>query len=136
MDHFFHIRAVQFPKWPSLLSSVVSSKVPSFGRLSSVRWFVAAVWWIKCLFIWAVGFHVSWFSTSIANNFRLSALSCVMSFISTVMAYNLAFRIRPSPIWIGCIISWPWLEIEIRSEERRVGKECLLLCRSRWSPYH
>ena len=25
---------------------------------------------------------------------------------------------------------------QIRSEERRVGKECLRLCRSRWSPYH
>src|SRR6187200_3076798 len=23
-----------------------------------------------------------------------------------------------------------------RSEERRVGKECLTQCRSRWSPYH
>ena len=23
-----------------------------------------------------------------------------------------------------------------RSEERRVGKECRPLCRSRWSPYH
>ena len=27
-------------------------------------------------------------------------------------------------------------EILNRSEERRVGKECLRLCRSRWSPYH
>ena len=25
---------------------------------------------------------------------------------------------------------------DYRSEERRVGKECLRLCRSRWSPYH
>ena len=25
---------------------------------------------------------------------------------------------------------------ELRSEERRVGKECCLVCRSRWSPYH
>jgi hypothetical protein len=25
---------------------------------------------------------------------------------------------------------------ETRSEERRVGKECRRLCRSRWSPYH
>ena len=25
---------------------------------------------------------------------------------------------------------------ELRSEERRVGKECTVLCRSRWSPYH
>ena len=24
----------------------------------------------------------------------------------------------------------------VRSEERRVGKECNLSCRSRWSPYH
>ena len=24
----------------------------------------------------------------------------------------------------------------MRSEERRVGKECLCWCRSRWSPYH
>ena len=24
----------------------------------------------------------------------------------------------------------------VRSEERRVGKECLSVCRSRWSPYH
>ena len=27
-------------------------------------------------------------------------------------------------------------ELSPRSEERRVGKECLRLCRSRWSPYH
>src|SRR3546814_57977 len=25
---------------------------------------------------------------------------------------------------------------QIRSEERRVGKECVSTCRSRWSPYH
>src|SRR3546814_7124623 len=33
-----------------------------------------------------------------------------------------------------------WLEIDLgarmRSEERRVGKECVSTCRSRWSPYH
>src|SRR3546814_4947346 len=27
-------------------------------------------------------------------------------------------------------------EIHARSEERRVGKECVSTCRSRWSPYH
>src|SRR3546814_8592961 len=25
---------------------------------------------------------------------------------------------------------------QVRSEERRVGKECVSTCRSRWSPYH
>ena len=33
---------------------------------------------------------------------------------------------RSRPYFIGLI----------RSEERRVGKECELKCRSRWSPYH
>src|SRR3546814_13388093 len=27
-------------------------------------------------------------------------------------------------------------ESDLRSEERRVGKECVSTCRSRWSPYH
>ena len=30
----------------------------------------------------------------------------------------------------------PNVDESFRSEERRVGKECSLLCRSRWSPYH
>src|SRR3546814_4384147 len=29
-----------------------------------------------------------------------------------------------------------WLPEFFRSEERRVGKECVSMCRSRWSPYH
>src|SRR3546814_1266364 len=29
-----------------------------------------------------------------------------------------------------------FLQETIRSEERRVGKECVSTCRSRWSPYH
>src|SRR3546814_11263172 len=28
------------------------------------------------------------------------------------------------------------MERPCRSEERRVGKECVSTCRSRWSPYH
>src|SRR3546814_6366051 len=27
-------------------------------------------------------------------------------------------------------------DVAARSEERRVGKECVSTCRSRWSPYH
>src|SRR3546814_6103099 len=38
----------------------------------------------------------------------------------------------------GAIIVVPNLAdaIPLRSEERRVGKECVSTCRSRWSPYH
>src|SRR3546814_15410525 len=42
----------------------------------------------------------------------------------------------------GCRLGISYPEIyemqarAIRSEERRVGKECVRTCRSRWSPYH
>src|SRR3546814_1125699 len=29
-----------------------------------------------------------------------------------------------------------FFQVLMRSEERRVGKECVSTCRSRWSPYH
>ena len=40
--------------------------------------------------------------------------------------------------WVGLIaaIVWAVARLLARSEERRVGKECLCWCRSRWSPYH
>src|SRR3546814_12389986 len=31
--------------------------------------------------------------------------------------------------------TWGFYDVA-RSEERRVGKECVSTCRSRWSPYH
>src|SRR3546814_16602843 len=31
---------------------------------------------------------------------------------------------------------YPAFRLQQRSEERRVGKECVSTCRSRWSPYH
>jgi hypothetical protein len=34
------------------------------------------------------------------------------------------------------ILRGSWDGVYRRSEERRVGKECRRLCRSRWSPYH
>src|SRR3546814_19075727 len=36
--------------------------------------------------------------------------------------------------WLGRLNAW--MLPTIRSEERRVGKECVSTCRSRWSPYH
>src|SRR3546814_16723598 len=35
------------------------------------------------------------------------------------------------------ILSYPFNPVVlVRSEERRVGKECVSTCKSRWSPYH
>src|SRR3546814_16192354 len=35
--------------------------------------------------------------------------------------------------WTGSYVKF---DAELRSDERRVGKECVSRCRSRWSPYH
>src|SRR3546814_6416863 len=50
---------------------------------------------------------------------------------SSDLAY-LALQRRPEEQQAGARI----LGQLIRSEERRVGKECVSTCRSRWSPYH
>ena len=45
------------------------------------------------------------------------------------------YRMDDVTVYIGSRLSYPD-EMVVRSEERRVGKECASMCRSRWSPYH
>jgi hypothetical protein len=66
---------------------------------------------------------------------RRSALIWLL-IIAQVMAETPCLRYRPACLTVvrGCKqISYQY---PVRSEERRVGKECLQRCRSRWSPYH
>src|SRR5213079_3612384 len=52
---------------------------------------------------------------------------------SDVCSSDLAFTVRRKSAAVApSTVRWS----QVRSEERRVGKECRLLCRSRWSPYH
>src|SRR3546814_13486487 len=39
-------------------------------------------------------------------------------------------------MWVSTRVTSTTCHHESRSEERRVGKECVSTCRSRWSPYH
>ena len=47
-------------------------------------------------------------------------------------AVAVATQLWRSPEWTTAAAS----AVLRRSEERRVGKECVTTCRSRWSPYH
>src|SRR3546814_21043270 len=52
--------------------------------------------------------------------------------IDTPMNYN-----RAKGVYANLEIDLGGVQLRsIRSEERRVGKECVSTCRSRWSPYH
>src|SRR3546814_14828401 len=53
--------------------------------------------------------------------------------------YKLANSIATGAADCGIALCGSGIGISIavnRSEERRVGKECVSTCRSRWSPYH
>src|SRR3546814_20082556 len=57
---------------------------------------------------------------------------------------RLDFHVAAPPgryIWLRLVLSsdgrrTPAIDAMERSEARRVGKECVSTCRSRWSPYH
>src|SRR3546814_3206382 len=65
---------------------------------------------------------------------------------SDVCSSDLGQLPGPSRTILGCIGQVHWVPAgteagstggrDGRSEERRVGKECVSTCRSRWSPYH
>ena len=59
----------------------------------------------------------------------LTILETTLSFDNAVV--NARVLQRMTPKWQSRFLTWGIL-IAVRSEERRVGKEC----RSRWSPYH
>src|SRR3546814_18348400 len=52
-----------------------------------------------------------------------------------LVAFTLNTCAYTTEIFRGAIVGTPYGEIE-RSDERRVGKECVSTCRSRWSPFH
>ena len=54
--------------------------------------------------------------------------------IFNVKNYQITMAEYRLPLGVsGCSMAWHG---DDRSEERRVGKECDIPCRSRWSPYH
>src|SRR3546814_1705312 len=61
---------------------------------------------------------------------------------SDVCSSDLVVGVRAQPFahaWVqsgDIVLNETPDEVARRSEERRVGKECVSTCRSRWSPYH
>src|SRR3546814_14728270 len=52
--------------------------------------------------------------------------------------FHCACRGRSAPVFAAFYgrVQYDYASSLSRSEERRVGKECVSTCRSRWSPYH
>src|SRR3546814_3807516 len=67
-------------------------------------------WWAVVLVVMGLAWLAS---RRIGFTFFIGAMLCLIGFIG---------------LWDAAM--------QTRSEERRVGKECVSTCRSRWSPYH
>src|SRR3546814_15043780 len=58
---------------------------------------------------------------------HVAGLFALRSRVFTLIDPHVVVGLPPVPVAQGQ---------RVRSEERRVGKECVSTCRSRWSPYH
>src|SRR5213082_2578503 len=70
-------------------------------------------------------------TTVMANDLRINRAASFGTFIGYSLTSNSQFEF----LWDRNLTSYS-VQQTPRSEERRVGKECLTQCRSRWSPYH
>src|SRR3546814_11332162 len=61
--------------------------------------------------------------------------------VPITLSISLGYVLMPLVLWMRRRLRIPeplgaGIALVLRSEERRVGKECVSTCRSRWSPYH
>src|SRR3546814_17783753 len=74
-----------------------------------------------------------WSSDVCSSDLRLSDAPYFAGDEFTTADIIMAFPLTTMRLFVPRDISaYP----NLRSEERRVGKECVSTCRSRWSPYH
>ena len=114
------------------------------GRISKER----AIVFVALLLFVGLFVQTLWFNP-------LTAGISFVSFVLYGFVYTPLKRVGSIAVYVGAIpgglpplIGWVaftgtisneaiWLfAVQFRSEERRVGKECVQPCRSRWSPYH
>src|SRR3546814_17909146 len=67
---------------------------------------------------------------------RIAVWRCVSREVQAIKAIERIVGSKPEITVSGLSQGTDLLGAFIRSEERRVGKECVSTCRSRWSPSH
>src|SRR3546814_3772521 len=85
-----------------------------------------------CENIYGCGFDVFFFKQKTAYEIRISDWSSDVC--SSDLTVSRASSIRRASTSTQSPLAA--ISSSARSEERRVGKECVSKCRSRWSPYH
>jgi glucose/mannose transport system permease protein len=109
--------------------------------------------WVKAWSEACTGLNCDGLSRGFWNSVRITVPSTLVSImVASVSGYALAnWKFKGAEIFFTILIIGAFIHYQVmiypivivlreigiyRSEERRVGKECRRLCRSRWSPYH
>src|SRR3546814_2359562 len=101
---------------------------------------VSTVWLLLSLVVF-VFFFFFFFKQKTAYEMRISDWSSDVCSSDLLAAAAGGIRVAAAGFRVAAAARSPptlarGLCITRRSEERRVGKECVSTCRSRWSPYH
>src|SRR3546814_15236209 len=99
----------------------LSSPGPFFGNKVRAFWNLQILGWLGWLGLRGVSGLAGGQSFGFLIPVVVSAITGFSVTLLLSVCYRALFSKRP---------------ILMRSEERRVGKECVGTCRSRWSPYH
>src|SRR3546814_6554058 len=105
---------------------------------SSVCLYVFCIFWLYFMVLFIFFF----FKQKTAYEMRISDWSsdvCSSDLLAALMiaTARLLYRRFAWLYWASAALTVVTAAVYIRrSEERRVGKECVSPCRSRWSPYH
>src|SRR3546814_12167324 len=97
---------------------------------SDLLWIDAKLWGVIAMFASiALLFFLPWLDSSPVKSSTYRPLYRIFFWILVADVLLLG--------WCGMQpAEQPWVILSQRSGERRVGKECVSTCRSRWSPYH
>ena len=79
-----------------------------------------------------IGYHVVWNVTPALHTPLMAVTNAISAIVIVGAMLAAALTVTPLGKTMGTLA----VALAMRSEERRVGKECCALCRSRWSPYH
>src|SRR3546814_18365878 len=81
----------------------------------------------------AISFDTKEYPAFPIDGFSLRWYRRVWEYRPFVDSLIVSVQLALASAFLACLIAVPGA---LRSEERRVGKECVSTCRSRWSPYH
>ena len=112
--------------------------VIAHSLLQSITWMRQACWTLRVNCIDGITANVEHLNSMVASS--VGVITALIPFIGYTAAATLAKQALTTGRPVADLVVEAGLmtraDVERRSEERRVGKECQSVCRSRWSPYH